>query len=317
MFSMDSTKNFYYRTADFFNNLPVFFDELQAYSGDINKLIMSLTEGVDRGKANVDGGTQKPKNWNNCFIFTGEDSASNFNSGGGTLNRLIEIYVDKNVIKNGIKTCDVINENYGFAGKIFIDFVKGITIENLKKMFQEKYNELMRLDFTEEKQAINMAMLLLADDLACQCIFKNEKPLEAKDVSKYMFSKKEIDNTQRAYEFFLDECDSNKNKFNLDTPGEFWGIMDDFEITIISQRLRKLLEDNKFNYKKVMNDWEEKGYIERNSSGKFSSSLSRAGKKGNYIIVKVVKQNNEKKNNTLDFEKMMKQKGIQLNIKEA
>ena len=109
--SMNNTSNFYYRTAEFFNHLPVFFDELQTYSGSINKLIMSLTEGIDRGKANVEGGTQKTRYWNNSFIFTGEESASEINSGGGTLNRLIEIYITKNVIKNGIKTCEIINKS--------------------------------------------------------------------------------------------------------------------------------------------------------------------------------------------------------------
>lgn len=190
MFSMNNTSNFYFRTADFFNHLPVFFDELQTYSGNINKLIMSLTEGIDRGKANVDGGTQKTKSWNNSFIFTGEESASEINSGGGTLNRLIEIYINKNVIKNGIKTCEILNNNYGHAGKIFIDFLKSKSYEELNAVFTQKYDELMSYDKTEEKQVINMAMLLMADDLACQCIFKNEKPLQAKDVLQYMFSKK-------------------------------------------------------------------------------------------------------------------------------
>lgn len=51
MFSMDNTNNFYTRTADFFNNLPVFFDELQTYKGNIDRLIMILTEGIDRRKS--------------------------------------------------------------------------------------------------------------------------------------------------------------------------------------------------------------------------------------------------------------------------
>lgn len=314
-FNMDNTMNFFYRTAEFFNHLPVFFDEYQRFKGDVDALIMKLTGGIDRGRATAEGGIEKSRTWKNAFIFTGEDSISTINSGGGTLNRLIEIYITKDVVEDGIKTCDVINDNYGFAGKIYINYLKSISKEKLNEKFLKILNSIKELDFTEEKQAINMAMLMLANELACDCIFKEEKPLEIKDIQKYMFTKKEIDKTERAYEFFLDECDSNKNKFNLDTPGEFWGIMDDFEITIISQRLRKLLEDNKFNYKKVMNDWEEKGYIERNSSGKFSSSLSRAGRKGNYIIVKVVKHNNENKSKTIDFERLMQQKGIQLNVR--
>lgn len=299
MFSMNNTSNFYYRTAEFFNHLPVFFDELQTYSGSINKLIMSLTEGIDRGKANVDGGTQKTRYWNNSFIFTGEESASEINSGGGTLNRLIEIYITKNVIKNGIKTCEVINENYGNAGREFINFLKTKTYEELHNLFIQKYNDLMSFDKTEEKQAINMAMLLTADDLACQCIFKNEKPLSSKDVIVYMFSKKEIDNSQRAYELFLDQCEINYTKFgNIDTTGklnrgmsnEFWGVKSEYEITIVAQKMREILSKNGFSYNKIIKDWAEKGYVEKNSSGKYSTRLSKDGIKANYVTVKVVKE---------------------------
>ena len=162
MFSMDSTTNFYYRTAEFFNHLPVFFDELQTYKGDINGLVMKITEGIDRGRAKNDGGTEKSKTWNNAFIMTGEQSISDINSGGGTLNRLIEIYITKDVVENGITTCNVINENYGFAGKMFIEYLKTITKDDLNNLFFEKYNELMSFDKTEEKQAINMAMILLS-----------------------------------------------------------------------------------------------------------------------------------------------------------
>lgn len=293
MFSMNNTTNFYYRAAEFFNHLPVFFDELQTYTHGVNQLIMSLTEGIDRGKANIDSGIQKPKSWNNTFIFTGEESASDINSGGGTLNRLIEIYITKDVIKNGIETCNIIDENYGEAGQKFINYIKSIDKDTLQDLFIKKYNNLLSFDKTEQKQAINMAMLLLADDLACQCIFKNEKPLEEKDVLKYMFSKSEIDNTERAYEVFLDECEISKSKFNVDTNGsygEFWGLKSDYEITIISQKLREILKKNGFNYNKVIKDWAEKGYIEKNADGKYTASLSKNGLKARYITVKIKKE---------------------------
>ena len=220
---------------------------------------------------------------------------SDINSGGGTLNRLIEIYVTKNVIKNGIETCNVINENYGHAGETFIAYLKDIDKEELQKKFIDKYNELMALDKTEEKQAINMAMLLLADQLACECIFLNEEPLKAEEVVGYMFSKTEIDNTERAYEMFNDECEINSGKFEIvkegknisNAIGEFWGIKDEYEITIVSQKLRDILRKNGFNYNKIIKGWAEKGYIEKNAAGKYSTHLSRNGTKANYIIVKV------------------------------
>lgn len=300
MFTMDNTINFFYRTADFFNHLPVFFDELQTYksrnNGSINHLIMALTEGRDRGKAKVDGGTQQSCYWNNSFIMTGEESASEINSGGGTLNRLIEIYIEKDIIENGMETCEIINENYGWAGKEYIDYIKQIDIDELKGIFKLKYDELMSFDLTEEKQAINMAMLLTADFIANMCIFKKEEPLKAKEVTKYMFTKKEIDNTERAYEVFLDECSINKNKFkqsseNSDFYGvEYWGLMSDYEISIITKKLRDIMEKNGFNYNKVLKDWERKGYITKNKYGKYAESMSRGGIKGTYIVVKIVKQ---------------------------
>ena len=56
---------------------------------------MCLAQGIDRGKANKDGGTKAKETWKNAAILTGEDSISETNSGGGTLNRLIEINVDE------------------------------------------------------------------------------------------------------------------------------------------------------------------------------------------------------------------------------
>lgn len=291
MFKMDSTVNFYLRVAAFMNHLPCFFDELQTYTRNVNQLIMTITEGIDRGKAKVDGGIEGVKTWNNTFIFTGEEAASSYNSGGGTMNRLIEIYITKDIVEDGMGVCNFLANNYGTAGSVYIDYIKKIGKNEIEKIFNEKYNQLMAYNKTEEKQVINMAMLLLADELACRCIFKGEKPLTSEEVLPYMFTKDEIDNSQRAYEMFLDECEINSRKFNVDASyGEFWGTRNDFEITIVSSQLRKILNDNGFEYKKIQKDWARKGYIEKNSSGKYSTCLSKNGHRANYTIVKIRKE---------------------------
>lgn len=299
MFSMNNTTNYYFRIADFFNHIPVFFDELQTLSKNVSvdKLIMNITEGIDRGKATAEGGVEKSKHWNNTFIFTGEESASNINSGGGTLNRLIEIYVAKSLVEDGIKTCNVLNDNYGTAGKKFIDFIKTLSKESLQEKFNEKYKELMALSQTESKQAINMAMLLLADDLACQCIFKNETPLKAEQVAEYMFTKKEIDNTERAYETFLDEIEINRTKFQIESNSntEFWGFFrsdgnTNYTVCIVGKKLRDILMKNGFNYTKALKDWERKGLVHKNKFGKFVESISHNGIKGNFIEIKIRKE---------------------------
>lgn len=317
MFMMDNSASFFYRVSSFLNNIPGFFDELQTYKYDVNKLIMNLTEGIDRGKAKAEGGIQAIKTWNNAFIFTGEDAASSYNSGGGTLNRLIQIYITKDVVEDGMGICDFLADNYGTAGKVFIDYVKKIGVEQIDVIFKEKYNAIMSYDKTEEKQAINMAMILLADELACRCIFTDETPLTVENVLGYMFTKSEIDNTERAYKTFLDVCIINRKKFSVNGSevfGEYWGIVDDFEISIISKKLQDIMEDNKFNYGKVLRDWEEKGLIEKKSSGKYSIRTTKIGIKANYVVVKLKNQDEDEQVNIEEFKKVFN--GVQLDIKE-
>lgn len=297
MFTLNNTNNFYYRTANFFNHLPVFFDELQTYDGDINKLIMNITEGVDRGKAKADGGIEKNKTWNNTFIMTGEQTASTYNSGGGTLNRLIEINSDGKLIENGSKTVSVITDNYGFGGIIFIEQLKSLDNESLMKLYDYFFDKVKNIADTEEKQAINMAIILLADTLSCNCIFQDEKPLEPEDVKDFMFSKKEIDIDERAYDIFLDECEINEKKFYINkqkgypespsSSGEIWGLMNDYEITIIKKKLSDILEKNGFSYTKTIKGWVKKGYVEVNSSGRTMTNTTIGGRKGYYVTVKV------------------------------
>lgn len=298
-YSLNNTDNFNYRIADFFNNLPVFFDELQTYKGNTSKLIMNLTEGIDRGKAKVDGGIEVSKKWQNIFILTGEQTASNYNSDGGALNRLIEINSNGKIIKFGSQTANCVKKNYGFAGKEYIEYLQTIPEERIEQIYNERLKSLLEIKDTEEKQAQNMAILLTADDLALECIFKDETKIEAEDVKEYMFSKEEIDVSERAYDVIIDECEINKNKFgfvssvnnmNSSSYTEFWGLMNEYEITIIKQALDNLLAKNGYSSKKILKDWANKGYIEVYSDGRKDKHTSILGRKARYVTIKLKKE---------------------------
>lgn len=298
MFTLNNTDNFYYRTANFFYDLPIFFDELETYRGDINRLIMNITEGVDRGKAKVDGGTEKNKSWNNAFIMTGEHTASDASSGGGTLNRLIEINSDGRLIEDGAKTVEVIIENHGHAGKIFIEKLKTIPKEKLREVYDYECAELLKLVNTENKQAQNMAMLLLADVIACKFIFTKQNPLQPKDVAQFMFTKEEIDVSERAYESVCDEIAMNRNRFILKDDnslrtmeggyagvGELWGAIGSYDITINKKKLAKILTESGFSMNKTLKDWCKKGYIEKFGT-KYATLTTVGGIKSYYVVIK-------------------------------
>lgn len=287
-FSMNNTDNFYFRTANFFNNIPCFFDELQTYPypNKLDKLIMAITEGIDRGKARADGGIEKPKKWQNIFLMTGEQSASNYNSGGGTLNRLIEISTSGKIIEYGSQTARVVKHNYGWAGKEFVEYIKKVGDEYINDKYTEILNELLEESDTEDKQAQNMAILLLADEIARECIFKEEKEINIKDVLEFMFTKKEIDISERAWEFVQNEFLMNIDNFY---PGgrEKWGKIgfNGFQVTVNKNKLEKILMDNQFNPKKMYKDWSNSGKLEKSSDGRYSQNTSVNGVKGHFIVL--------------------------------
>lgn len=277
---MNNTANFISRLAAFLYNLPAILDELETFNGDskdLNELIMNLTEGIDRGKAKKEGGVQDLKTWHNSFLFSGEHSISTDNLGGGTYNRLIEIYCKDKIIENGIKTSSIVKENYGFAGQIFVEYIKNIPNEKLQKQYNEIYQDLLSNKNTEEKQAQNMATLLLADKIAVDTIFLGEKYLKSEDVVDFMFSKEEIDVSERAWNFIQNELAANTSKFMIGTKMNFgyecWGkivndsILGDW-VSINKNILKRLLEKNGFDYKKTIKNWVEKGYVDYNEKEK-------------------------------------------------
>lgn len=298
--NLDSTTNFIYRTMAFYHNLPCFFDELQVFAGNKNKLIMTITQGIDRGKANKIKGNERKETWRNCAVFTGEDSLSASNSGGGTLNRLIEIYINSPVVENPMDAVDFVKENYGHAGHEFISFISSKGKDFVKSIYKEKYTEILKLGKTADKQAASMANILTADYLLSLFMF-NEKPLTVDDVKEFLLTKEEIDVSERAYDYFNDEVLKNLSYFvkNREKGGidegaeakrEFWGNIDDSEIMILKSQFEKILNNASFNPNKTMKEWADKGYLIKNSQGRYAHQTTVCGINGNFIKIKKKKQ---------------------------
>lgn len=284
--TLNNTNVYINRILGFLNNIPFFADELETNrSEDINKLIMNMTEGIERGKGTVDGGIQEKNTWKNTIIFTGEDSATKFNSGGGTKNRVIEINSTGQIIENGNRTATCVRNNYGFAGKKFIEIIKN-------KNFKERYDEILRdiklKKKTETKQAQSMAVILLADELACGYIFENEKPLIVDDVLDFMFDSTEIDISNRALEFLTDFVGMNKSKFlpsNETYQVDLWGRLSGNELYISKSKLEEIMEQNKFPINSIIKKWANNGILNKNSQGRNYHLTSINNVKANFYSI--------------------------------
>ena len=227
--------------ATFLNSLPMCIDELQIQSSagvrDFDKIIYQLTEGVGRTRGAKQGGLQKVNTWKCCFITNGEHPISNTNSGGGAVNRIIEVETEEKVYKDLVGLCSVINENYGFAGREFVEYLQeNGNIEKANALQKRYYKELLKSDSTD-KQAASASAILAADYIATELIFQDGNNLTVEDMAKIMTKKDDVNVNSRAYEYILELVARNPNKFKTNDFGEYqgeaWGKIETEHIYII------------------------------------------------------------------------------------
>ena len=163
-----------------------------------------------------------------------------------------------------------------------------IETEKLTARYREIFEELCRLD-TTDKQAMAMACILLADEIASQLFFADDKPLTVQNVKKYLQSAYEVDVAERAYQSVLNWAAKNPVRFedpkadNSPNKGEVWGKIDGEVLIINRDVLLGYLEQNRFDYTAVSKKWAEKGYLMRNSQGKMVHQTKVYGIKSSYV----------------------------------
>ena len=241
--------------ASFLNSLPMCMDELQIQSSagikDFDKIIYQLTEGVGRTRGAKTGGLQKVNTWRNCIITNGEHPISNANSGGGAVNRIIEFECSEKVYSDLVGICAVINQNYGFAGREFVEFLQQEgAAEVVNAVQKELYRELLKSDSTD-KQAASASAILAADYIATELIFNDGNNLTVEDMTKIMTKKDDVNVNRRAYEFILELVTRNLNRFKANEYGEYqgeiWGKTDKDHIYIIKSVFDREMQNAGFN----------------------------------------------------------------------
>ncbi len=298
--TMNMTKNAIMRHSAFLCSIPFAGDELQTikdkWQGNFDQLIYQITEGVDRGRAKLHGGVEDTRTWKNSFIFTGEEPITKANSGGGSKNRVIEMALDGSLMEDGHYVSSVVQENYGFAGKQFVEHIQGLEKAAMVERYRELFETLCRLD-TTDKQAMAMACLLLADQMASALLFPEEQPLSVSQVGKYLQSTKDVDVAERAYQAVLNWAARNPVRFedpkDQDSPnrGEVWGKIEKnekklTEVLIVNRDvLQGFLEQNRYDYTAVIRKWADKNYVIRNSQGKFIHQTKVYGIRSSYVKI--------------------------------
>ena len=284
--SMNNTINSVMDTCAFMRNLPVALDELQAIKDKMgyDKFVMLLCEGVERGRMKFDE-AKETRTWKNSFLFTGEEPVVGESSGGGVFNRVIEVDVTGKTVVNPSLGEEIVEFYSNNNGLIAGEYISNINrdLEEIKNCYKILNKKINNLNNTTTKQAMAMSLLVLGDMLASKYFFAGEEQLELNYLKKFLFTDEDVDVSERAYSFIKDTISMNQNKFDK-LSNEIWGKIDETKIYFQKQKLVEILKNAGFDIKALQKTWSEKGYIIKNSQGKYSHNTRINGIKSYFFV---------------------------------
>ena len=239
---------------------------------DYDKILFLISEGKGKSRATKTGGISKENNWNNVVITNGEKNIIKDNSNAGAYNRCFSCEVTDYLYKDLQEVADFAKENYG---TVIREILKYLPNYDLKTMYKNIYNNLDQ-DDTTNKQKILEAIILLGDKLLTDIIFKDEYYLTVQDFENKIVKKKDVVVEKRAFEAIIDWYISEKRHFlndeassleNQDIKVEIYGRdMQLGYVAILPAILRKVLDENGYDYFEVLNAWKRKGYIKHDKN---------------------------------------------------
>lgn len=241
--------------AAFCGSLPLCLDELCLKNGKreaFDDMIYGYCEGVGRTRGSRTGGIQKTTAWRNCAISTGEEPLTSARSKAGAINRVLDVNAgDVNMFEDPRTTVAILNANYGFAGREFIETVTPETIDEIREI-QLDFQRRMEGQ-TTDKQSLSASLVLTADTWAERHIFRDGVRLTVEDILPSLTTPESVDVNRRCYEWLLDTINANPSKFEVRDDGtyagECWGETDWVKgrAWIIKSTFDRLLDGEGFN----------------------------------------------------------------------
>ena len=257
----------------FTNSMPLILDEFQLVKDKkmFEGIVYMICEGIGRLRGRKTGGLQDTPTWKNCTLTSGESPITNAASGGGAVNRIIEIECKEKLFEDAPGIADVVRKNYGHAGRLFILLLSNEAAkEEAERLYKEFYNAL-GTDSTE-KQTMAAAIILTADALATKWIFGDNNALKTEDIEKYLHSKESVDVNLRAYEYIRDMVAANHYKFisgGRDPMGECWGSISGGKTNILKTIYEKICNDGGYDSKSLASWMKQKGHTETASDREY------------------------------------------------
>lgn len=298
--TFNSTKVGFEILCDYLQNIPLNIDELETSNKANNDdIVYLITEGKGKIRGKAGGGLANIGKWKLWGISTGEHPITTDISKGGALNRIINLQATSKLI-DGIddinELCTIWRHNYGFAGKMFIDYVKALDKDLLIKKYNQYLQQFIKTGGTG-KQSMAGAMLMLADELANDCIFKDNLKLTLDDFNGIILSESEVSRAERYHDMIFDWVASNLRHFNGAENVDQWGkIVKNGEQVQEIQIIKSVLDKYFFidvQSKPILTEWRKNDYILVDSKETSFTKILRFGDITARCVCLVPKKDNE------------------------
>lgn len=259
--------------AGFLHSLPLFLDELQLSRdrhGNVVFNVYELASGSGKMRSNKALGLNYTPSWQNCFITSGETPLVQDSDGAGAVNRVIEIEcrAAQKVIKDGHRTANALKQNYGWAGRMFVEnLMRDGEKDRARAMYDEFFTACTQSD-TTDKQAMAAAVILTADALATEWIFKDGRALSVEEIGEFLKSNASVSLADRGYDIICDWVAVNANKLRgVTDAGECYGLVEDGRAYIIRSVFNRVCAENAINAKALLSHLRSRGLIEVRGKG--------------------------------------------------
>lgn len=236
--------------CDLLNNLPLVLDDSSKKNRKIEEnfegLVYDLCSGKGKTRSNKDLGLNRESHWKNCILTNGERPLNSYVTQGGAINRILELECGPKVFQDVSKTLEVIKENYGHAGREFIDAIKEIGWNEIKKMQKDFLHQLAD-DEKMQKQSLSLSIIMTADKIATDYLFKDGEYINLEEAKEVLVDRNELSDNERCYQFILDKVAMNPARFDIQNENvEKWGVIENGYAIIYTTAFSALCKDGGF-----------------------------------------------------------------------
>jgi uncharacterized protein (DUF927 family) len=223
---------------NFLNHLPLMLDDMATLKKkpdeDFSDFIYRVCAGQGRTRSNVSLTIDPLTNWKNATLTNSERPITSGITNGGAINRVLDIPIDQGTMfEDGNEAAGFFKANYGHAGVDFIKILHMYGRQKIQEIFSGKRKQLIDImkakeDTKEEKQLIPMALILAADQVITDEIFKDGNYLDVEKAYSVLKGQNEVSENEQAWEYLLDIIEINKGLFSKkESDGEYmphkWG----------------------------------------------------------------------------------------------